>query len=234
MPPVAEVAPNIFHLTPHLIGIWVAAFLTLAIYSFLYADNPVYKFAEHLFVGASAGYSVITTLNEAVIPDLINPLFHPEKANLAAPHYLTIIPGILGLMMFSRFFPKIDWLARWPMALVLGVASGMAIPASIQANLLKQMNGTMQPLVPISSEGHVQFVAGFEHALLLVGVICVLSYFFFSLEHKGPLRVTSRMGVWFLMIAFGAGFGNTVMARISLLIGRVQFLLYDWLPTLRH
>jgi len=234
MPPVAEAAPNIFQFTPHLLGIWVAAFLTFAIYSFLYADNPVYKFAEHLFVGVSAGYGVVVTINEAVIPDLINPLFHPDKVDLAAPHYLAIVPGILGIMMFSRFFPKIDWLARWPMAFVLGIFAGLSIPTTIQAVLLKQMNGTMQPLVPVAPEGHIQFVAGFEHLLLFVGVICVLSYFFFSLEHKGLLRVSSRMGVWFLMIAFGAGFGNTVMARVSLLIGRVQFLLYQWLPTLHR
>jgi hypothetical protein len=31
------------------------------------------------------------------------------------------------------------------------------------------------------------------------------------------------------MVAFGAAFGYTVMARISLLIGRMQFLLGDWL-----
>ncbi len=32
-----------------------AAFLTLAVFSFLYKDNPMYIFAEHLFVGCSAG-----------------------------------------------------------------------------------------------------------------------------------------------------------------------------------
>jgi hypothetical protein len=31
------------------------------------------------------------------------------------------------------------------------------------------------------------------------------------------------------MIAFGAAWGFTVMSRMSLLIGRVQFLLFDWL-----
>jgi hypothetical protein len=31
------------------------------------------------------------------------------------------------------------------------------------------------------------------------------------------------------MISFGAHFGYTVMARLSLLIGRVQFLTVDWL-----
>ena len=31
------------------------------------------------------------------------------------------------------------------------------------------------------------------------------------------------------MISFGASFGYTVMARVSLLLGRFQFLLGDWL-----
>ena len=32
-----------------------------------------------------------------------------------------------------------------------------------------------------------------------------------------------------LIVAFGASFGFTVMGRLSLLIGRVQFLLFEWL-----
>ena len=43
----------------NLIGTWVAATLTLAILSFLYKDNPLYKVAEHLYVGTSAGFAVI-------------------------------------------------------------------------------------------------------------------------------------------------------------------------------
>ena len=57
----------------------------------------------------------------------------------------------------------------------------------------------------------------------------MLIYFFFSLEHKGVIGGISKIGVWFLMIAFGASFGFTVMARMSLLIGRIQFLIRDWL-----
>jgi hypothetical protein len=34
------------------------------------------------------------------------------------------------------------------------------------------------------------------------------------------------------MITFGAGFGYTVMARISLLVGRFRFILGDWLGLL--
>jgi len=41
--------------------------------------------------------------------------------------------------------------------------------------------------------------------------------------------VVSKVGIWFLMVSFGASFGYTIMGRLSLLIGRVQFLLDDWL-----
>ena len=38
-----------------MIETWIAAFLTLCVFSFLYRENPFYRFAEHLFVGSAAG-----------------------------------------------------------------------------------------------------------------------------------------------------------------------------------
>ncbi len=35
--------------------VWVAAFFTLAIYSFLYKDNVIYKITESIFIGVAAG-----------------------------------------------------------------------------------------------------------------------------------------------------------------------------------
>ena len=51
-----------------LLGIWVAAFLTLSIYSVLYRDNPFYRFAEHLFVGVSVGYGIVLSIYQGFIP----------------------------------------------------------------------------------------------------------------------------------------------------------------------
>ena len=56
-----------------------------------------------------------------------------------------------------------------------------------------------------------------------------LVYFFFTLEKKGVQGAVSKVGRYVMMIAFGAAFGNTVMARVSLFLGRMQFLLGDWL-----
>jgi hypothetical protein len=66
-------------------------------------------------------------------------------------------------------------------------------------------------------------------SMLVLGVIAVLVYFFFSVEHKGVVGSVSRIGILYLMVGFGASFGYTVMGRITLLLGRFQFLLGDWL-----
>jgi hypothetical protein len=65
--------------------------------------------------------------------------------------------------------------------------------------------------------------------LVLVGVVCTLTYFFFSVEHKGVPGKLAKVGIIFIMISFGASFANAVAGRISLLIGRMTFLLSDWL-----
>ena len=229
-------ADALAHLTTaQIVGIWLQAAFTLAILSFLWSDNPVYKLAEHIFVGISAGYGVVLIWQQAVLPLLLFRIFPHIGAGVeGSPNYWVVIPGVLGVLMLSRFVPRYDWLSRWPIAFVVGYAAGVGIPATVQAFILKQIHGTVEPLQAVREvalgTGAAGVLDAFNAILLLLGVICTLSYFYFSLPHRGLLGWTSRIGIWFLMVAFGAGFGNTVMARISLLIGRVQFLLYEWWP----
>ena len=82
----------------------------------------------------------------------------------------------------------------------------------------------MIPLVVLDASGNLLWGASFSHVVLVLGVICGLVYFFFSVEHKGVLGHVSRAGIWVLMVTFGAAFGYTVMARISLLTGRMEAL----------
>jgi hypothetical protein len=61
-----------------------------------------------------------------------------------------------------------------------------------------------------------------------VGTVTGLLYFFFSKEHTGNFGKVTRVGIYFLMISFGASFGFAVMGRISLLIGRfVDLITYS-------
>jgi len=196
------------------IGTLIAVFLTLCIFSFLYRDNPFYKFAEHLLVGISVGYVLVIALNTTVMPKLINPVFKEGKIAY-------IIPGILGGFMLLRFFPRYVWLSRISMALIMGAGAGVAIPATLQAKIFAQMQASMSAFASLNG------------IIIFVGIATTLAYFFFSKEHRGWFGATAKVGTWFLMIFFGATFGYTVMSRISLLIGRMQFLLGDFLHVIR-
>lgn len=201
------------------IFVWIGAVLTFFVLSFLYKDNPFYKFAEHLVVGATIGYSMIFWWKQGIYPKFVVPLFQEQ-------HFIYIIPAILGLLMVARIFPKISWVSRFSMAFVMGAGAGLSLPRTMQATILKQLYATMFYL-------NFTTLQGFWNFLILIGVISVLIYFYFSKEHKGVFGGIANIGIWYMMIGFGATFGYTVMARISLLIGRVQFLLHDWLGIIK-
>ncbi|HEX7319454.1 MAG TPA: hypothetical protein VF399_03740 [bacterium] len=204
--------------------VWIGALLTLAIFSFLYRDNPFYKVAEHIFVGVSNGYAVTFYYHNILVPTLFNPLFRGRL--------ILIIPFIIGALYFTRFIPKISWLVRIPIGILMGYGIGASIPATIQAYIIKQVQGTI--LTPYNFQRwHAGSTGIIWSAILFLGVICVVSYFYFSREQKGILKVTSRIGIFFVMIGFGAAFGYTVMARVSLLIGRLQFILGTWLGVIK-
>jgi len=200
--------------------IWIGAILTLMIFSFLFKDNVFYKFGEHLFVGVANGYFIALYWHNSLKPNLFD--------ELAAGHFIYIIPLLLGLMYFARFIPKISWLVRIPIGFIIGWGAGISIPAYFQAEILRQIEGTV-----VTPESFINPLNGIWALIIFIGVVCTLIYFFFSKEHKGILGHTSRLGIIFIMIGFGASFGYTVMARVSLLIGRIQFLLGPWLGLIK-
>ena len=201
-------------------GVIVAAGLTLFLYSFLYKDNPLFKFAEHVYVGAATAYVLGQIWFQVLFGDIIRPVFFAEDDNAGGTLHL-VIPTILGLLMLTRFSRRYGWLSRISFAFFVGLGAGFTIPRYISSFILAQVEPSIQPL-SWSAEG-------LDLLIILVGVVTVLVYFFFSVEHKGVVGGASKVGIWFLMIAFGASFGYTIMARMSLLIGRVTFLLQKWL-----
>ena len=67
-----------------IIGAFLIVFLTLSIFSYLFSDNPFYKFAEHLFVGIAAGYVLVQTFWTTIRPNLFGRLWPaiPEDSHL--------------------------------------------------------------------------------------------------------------------------------------------------------
>lgn len=201
-------------------GTMIAGILTLAIYTFLYKDNPIYRIAESWLIGLSIGYTLVIFWQTTLVDNLFNPLFGDGKL-------IMILPLILGLLMFSRFSRKISWMSRIPIAFMIGAGAGVSIPAMLYARILKQLSASVMPL--IGENG----VFNFEALVVVVGLLSTLAYFYFSREHKGIMGKTAKLGTYFLMIFFGTTFGYTVMSRMSTFIGRVDFLLTDFLHVIK-
>ena len=198
----------------------IAAFLTLSIFSFLYKDNPFYKFAEHLMVGISAGYWMLVLIYSTFVDKVV--------LTIADGKWWYIIPTLLGVLMLTRFSQKLTWISRYPLALVIGTATGVAIPLEMKAKIIEQLYGSIDLVTQMQSPD-ATFRLIFDSSVILIGVVTALVYFFFSKAHTGATGFVAKIGIGVLMIGFGASFGFTVMARVSLLIQRLQFLMFDWL-----
>ena len=201
-----------------IVGVWCAVLLTLSIFSYLYGDNPFYKAAEHIFVGVSAGYIFTITFWDTIWPNLFGRLF-PTIVQAGFDFDASyIFPLILGVFMLFRLSKKYDWLSRISIAYIVGMMAGLKFYVFLNSNLLTQIKSSA-----INLSG--SYLSIINELIVLIGVISGLVYFFFSKEHTGVVGKVSRIGVYFLMIKFGASFGFAVMGRISLLIGRFEELI---------
>lgn len=222
----------------HALGTWVAAFFTLCMLSFLYGDNPFFKFAENVFVGVSAAYWMVMAFWRAIVPNLLGNLA-PEIPSalfgmdlpLDVPlerRFLYAVPLLLGLLLLARFHPRGRVLSAWALAFIVGTTAGLRFISYLNTDFLAQVHNSIQPLV-VLSDGGLDVGRTLSAFVLTGGMLCALAYFYFSREQKGALGAASRVGVWILMITFGAGFGFTVMGRVALIVGRMEFLLQNWL-----
>ena len=236
-----------------IFGAWVAVFFTLAIFSFLYKDNPFYKIAEHAYIGISAGYWLSIGFWTIIQPNLLGRLW-PSKEYSEESFWYSIydflgsivpsifpnggidkghnmdltylIPLVLGIMMILSIFRQFNWMARWGIAYTVAIAAGLRAYGYLNSYILGQIKGTIVPLAnteyPIF---HISEPSLVNNLLILLGTVTGLLYFFFSREQSGSFGKITRLGIYFLMISFGASFGFAVMGRISLLIGRFVSLI---------
>jgi len=221
----------------HSPEIWLGALATLALYSILYRENPVYRFAEHLFVGLAAGYGLYVLWRDVLRPKWWVPLVEGGQ-------WWWIFALIAGAMYYTVYSRRLSWMSRLTMLTTMGFTAGQAFRLWA-GTYVKQISSAMnKPLIyalhPHSHQpaSHFPLLFGripapyihLDNLLFAAILIAVLTYFLFSFEHQSVLvRRTAQTGRWVMMIGFGAIFGSTVMARLSLFIGRLLFLFRDWI-----
>jgi len=195
-------------------GIWAGAILTLIVMSFLYKENPLFRLAEHIVVGLGAGYFAVWGMKN------VNDI---ALTGVQRGDYSYFLPMLLGVLFFLRMSKKYSWLSRWSIAVIVGVSTGLFVRGTIDVQLIGQI------LAAGKSIASTDILQNVNNLLAAVLTVCTITYFIYTREQKGPLTVTSRIGRYGMMVAFGAIFGGTVVSRMATMIGVIQFLLFEWL-----
>ena len=184
----------------------------MALLSYLYKDNIIFRVAEHVFIAVAAAHAMVMAYFNVVRTGV-----EPAQDG----NWAMLIPLLGGFLLYTRFSPRLAWMSRYSLGFLMGVGAGVAIKGSLEASFIAQLSGAIVPLNSI------------DNILLVIGTFATLTYFLFmSAGRSGPMLGISRVGRWTMMLAFGAAYGNTVMYRMSLLIGRFQYLFGSWLRIL--
>jgi hypothetical protein len=213
------------------IGTLVGLILTLFVFSYLLGDNLLYRLAEHLFVGVAVGYAVVVAFHSVLGPNLLTPLVAALGEADWGQVTLLVISLALGLFLLLKPIRGLSWLGNLSLAVLLGVGAALAIGGGLLGTLLPQIDATADLTVMVDRYG--QGLGLFSGIVILVGTIGVLLYFYYNASQEGRLaqvrsaliRVWGGLGRWFIIVAFAAILATTFMARLSLLTGRVQYIL---------
>jgi len=200
------------------IGVWVAALFTIAVLSFLYKDNKLFRFAEYTVVGTAAAHTFIMNVNSVINIGLV-PLLQGQ--------YIYILAFIAGLTLYARYWEKYTWLMRYGIAVIVGVSTSLAIRGMVKVSVISQIAGSMLPIVVSNNPLQSLF-----NVIIIVFTFCAIIYFVFAKDLMPQIKTIgyiTRIGRIALFCAIGYYLGMTVMTRYSFIIDRLQFLLFTWL-----
>jgi hypothetical protein len=187
---------------------------TLAVFSVLYKENPLFRFFEYLFIGLATGYSVVR-----VWVDILRPKWWDA---MIAGNWWMIFAVLLGLLYYTMYIRRFAWMSRLLIGAMMGFGAGVAFQG-FASSYGPQIAASFIPLVPGGDLTLYQLV---NNWVITITLVAVMTYFFFAFEQQNRVvQGTAKWGRWLLMISFGAIFGQTVMARMALATGRLEFLI---------
>lgn len=212
------------------IGPFIAAGLTLMVFSYIFGDNVLFKLASHIFVGVAVGYAILVVWHQ---------VFYPA---LTSGNLISVLPAlILCVLLIFKIRPTqggvTNALGSLALAFVLGVGAALAIGGALFGTLLPQTsavaNISLNPTHYPDTENEVGLVIWLNNIIIVLGTIGTFFYFTFAVRSEGVLgglresfvRFWAGMGRLMLIFTLGALFANTVSSRVALLVSRLQFLM---------
>lgn len=203
------------------IGLWAGFIFTLMIFSYVLGDNFLYRVATYVFVGLTAGYITLVTIESVLLP-WINGTVLSANAGIGE-RILGIIPLLLGVLLLTKSSLRLSRLGNVAMAFIIGVGTAVALVGAI--------SGTLIPLARATgSSVTIDVINGF---LMFIGVASTLMYFQY-LARRTPTgtikrsllgQVVSSVGQVFIIITLGAVYAGAILTSLTVFSERIGFIL---------
>lgn len=196
----------------------LGAVLTVMVLSRILGDNPVFRVAQYLFVGASLGLAFVIAYHQVLRPAAL-----ALAGGSTSALVLYGVPLALGILLLPRISggQSLSWLANIPLALVFGVGAALAVGGAIIGTLVPQILDTARPI-----GGDTAQVVGV--IVLTLGTVITLAAFYYTVPRSsGGGRIVAAaavVGHWLLMVAFGFFFAGAVQTYLSALVERLGFV----------
>lgn len=219
--------------TATLIWTIVSFLLTVLVLSYIIAgDNPLFRVATYIFIGATAAYVLIITFNQVIWPKFFLPLILPTTQPLDKLAYLA--PAVLVLLLLAKLFPKLTRLGNVSLAYLVGAGAAVAIGGAVLGTLFPQGQATtaLFDLHSAQSQGINPGMRLLEAAVVLVGTLATLFYFYYG-ARSGPggavqrnpnIELSAQIGKVFIAITFGSLFAGVFASTLTALIERLYYL----------
>jgi hypothetical protein len=217
------------------IGTILGFLLTCMVLSYIFGDNPLFRFSVHLLVGVAAGFAGAVTLRNVIFPNLILPIFNIASGDFSFSSLLSLIPVLLSLMLLTKLSPRIGRVGNVAMAFLVGVGAAVSVGGAVLGTLFPQTEVVINQfdLTTIQSANPAEaFLDLIGRMISIIGTIATLIYFHFSTRQSGInatrsvwLESIASIGRVFIAVTFGVVFAGVYSAALTALIERLNALI---------
>jgi hypothetical protein len=210
-----------------VISAFVGLILTLMVFSYLIADNALFRFAIYLFIGVSSGYAAALIVRNVLLPRLN--LFQTNDINQLL---LSVIPVLLSVSLLTKLSPRISWIGNFAMAVLVGVGAAAVVGGALVGTLLPQAGAAINAF-DLSAGGANPFLRLIEGGVMLLGTVLTLASFHFSASHAPDgtpkrlpiLEAIGSFGRIFIAITLGVLFAGVYLAALTAMIERLSSMI---------
>lgn len=226
---------NLFDLgLADLAGMIVSFTLTVMVLSYIFfGDNPFFRLAIHIFIGAAAGYVLVVSFYNIIWPQLILPALPRNWTNPA----LVLGLLILAFLLLTKASPRLGLLGVISMAFLVGVGAATAVGGAVLGTLFPQVVASAN-LMDRQAAGSLPVLL--ENGLILFGTLATLAYFQFGARPtaEGGARrsalggALAAIGKAFIAVVFGSLFAGVFLASLAAMIERLNFIIEFLIPVI--